>query len=227
MTKMSKHQQFLYTLLAVVSVLVLSVEGQGAGHDDHLVSCPEFTPPSLLNVKELEGAWYGASRSPAHKFACVEMKVALTQNDTKVKITTSHAALNSTLINTAKEAVIDVLDLTNPNGFTVLYNLTDEKPTTYKILEIGADKKHALMCGYTNPQIPNASFGLIMTRERIADKKWLEGVKDEASKHFFNFAKDSVVDIQQSDKCASSAEVAVPVLSTILGVVYSFLRFMH
>uniref|UniRef100_A0A1A9Z4X1 Lipocalin/cytosolic fatty-acid binding domain-containing protein n=1 Tax=Glossina pallidipes TaxID=7398 RepID=A0A1A9Z4X1_GLOPL len=224
---MSKHQQFLYALLAVVSVLVLSVEGQGVGVDGHPVTCPEFTPHSELNITELVGVWYGASRSPAHKFACVEMKVALTKNDTMVKLTTSHAALNSTLLNTVKEAMVNVADLTNPNGFTVLYNSTDEKPFIYKIIEIDPDKKYAVMCGYTSPEIGDESFGLIMTGERIADKKWLQAIKDEASKRFADFAKDSVVDIQQSDKCASSAEVAVPVLSTILGVVYSLLRFMH
>uniref|UniRef100_A0A1A9VTI5 Lipocalin/cytosolic fatty-acid binding domain-containing protein n=1 Tax=Glossina austeni TaxID=7395 RepID=A0A1A9VTI5_GLOAU len=222
-----QHQQFLYALLAVVSVLVLSVKGDGTVVDEHLITCPEFTPPTILNVTELEGVWYGASRSPAHKFACVEMKVALTKNDTMVKITTSHAALNSTLLNTVKEATVDVLDLTNSNGFTVLYNLTNEKPTTYKIMGIDANKKYVVMCGYTSPDTADASFGLIMTSDRIPDKKWLEGIKDEVSKHFFNFAKDSVVDIQQSDKCASSAEIAVPVLSTILGVVYSVLRFMQ
>lgn len=128
------------------------------------------------------------------------MKVSLIKNDTMVKFTTSHAALNTTLLNTVKEAMVDVVDLTKPDGFTVLYNLTDEKPATYKIIEIDPDKKYAVMCGYTSPGNANESFGLIMTSERIADKKLLQRIKDEASKHFFNFAKDSVVDIQQSDK---------------------------
>lgn len=50
---MSKHQQFLYALLAVVSVLVLSVEGEDIGVDVPLVTCPEFTPHSELNVTEV------------------------------------------------------------------------------------------------------------------------------------------------------------------------------
>uniref|UniRef100_A0A1A9W491 Lipocalin/cytosolic fatty-acid binding domain-containing protein n=1 Tax=Glossina brevipalpis TaxID=37001 RepID=A0A1A9W491_9MUSC len=216
-------QQFLYAIIAIISLFILNVKGQ-----EHLETCPAFIPHSTINATDMAGVWYGASRSPAHQFACVEMKMNLMNNGTQIKIITSHAALNTTLLSTTKEALVDVADLTKPDGFIVKYNVTNEKPVTYKIMNFDeSKKKFVLLCGYTDIHNPDESFGLILSRERIADKNSLDEIKGAASEHYYNFQKDTVVDIQQSDKCSSSASAAVPVLITILGVVYSFLKFVH
>uniref|UniRef100_T1PFQ1 Lipocalin / cytosolic fatty-acid binding protein family n=1 Tax=Musca domestica TaxID=7370 RepID=T1PFQ1_MUSDO len=191
--------------------------------------CQTVTGMANLNATQLTGLWYETVQAPAANVGCVQLNVALANNNTQLVVTkwTSSSA-TSNYMNQFTNATVNVTDVNANTGFNFTYTKSPAKPNnaTYKILDTDY-KTYVTFCSYTSATDLTTSVGGILTSTVRPNSTWVVQLVNNTAPYLVNFNVSTVANVTQNNCYASSASTTLPLLSSVFAAFYLLIRVFN